>query len=203
MVKLNLAVLVSGRGTNLQAIIDAIEVGKLDAEITVVISDKPAAPALDRARQHGIPAIVVRPKEYANKQDYEAAVLKHLEAANAELIVLAGYMRLVGPTLLAAYKYRIMNIHPALLPAFPGLDAQQQALDYGVKVTGCTVHFVDDGMDTGPIILQAAVPVIDSDTVETLAARILELEHQLYPRAIALYAAGRLNIAGRRVMISE
>ncbi|HEY3316351.1 MAG TPA: phosphoribosylglycinamide formyltransferase [Bacillota bacterium] len=196
-----LGVLASGRGTNLQAIIDAVKAGRLDARLAVVISDKPGAAAIERARRHGAPAVVVDRRAYGGRAEHERAVVETLRAHHVDLVCLAGYMRIVGPTLLDAFGGRVMNIHPALLPAFPGVDAQKQALEHGVKVTGCTVHFVDKGMDSGPIILQRAVPVLEGDDVETLAARILEQEHQAYPEAIRLYAAGRLEVIGRRVRI--
>lgn len=203
MGKLRLGVLASGRGSNLQAIMDAVSEGRLAAEVAVVISDKKDAMALERARSRGIPAVHIDPAGFASKEDYEAAVVDTLKQYGVELVCLAGYMRLVGKTMLQAFPNRIMNIHPALLPAFPGLNAQKQAVDYGVRYSGCTVHFVDEGVDTGPIILQAVVPVLPDDTPETLAARILEQEHRIYPEAIALYAAGRLEIRGRKVYIRE
>jgi len=201
MSNLRLGVLASGRGSNLQAIMDAITAGRLPAEVAVVISDNPRAHALERARGAGIPALAVEPARFHDKREYEQAVVDALREHRVELVCLAGYMRLVGETMLAAYPDRIMNIHPALLPAFPGLHAQRQAWEYGVRYSGCTVHFVDAGMDTGPIILQAVVPVLPEDTADTLAGRILEQEHRIYPEAVALYAAGRLEIRGRRVFI--
>lgn len=197
----NIAVLVSGRGSNLQAIIDSIENGYLKAQITVVISDVENAYALERARKHGIKAVFVNPKKFASKELYEKEVLGILKTYGAELILLAGYMKIVGETLLMAYRSRILNIHPALLPAFPGLHAQKQAFDHGVKVAGCSVHFVDESLDGGPIILQRCVEVKEDDTVETLADRILEQEHKIYPEAVKLFVENRLRIEGRKVRI--
>jgi len=197
---LKLGVLVSGRGSNLQAIIDAIEGKKLTAAIRVVISDVADAYALERARRHGIPTAVFHSKEYASREEFDRAVVQCLRDHQVELICLAGFMRILSPYFIQEYKNRIINIHPALLPAFPGLHVQRRALEHGVKFSGCTVHFVDEGMDTGPIIIQAAVPVLDGDDEETLAARILRFEHQIYPRAVQLIAEGRLQIEGRRVL---
>ncbi len=197
----NIAVLVSGRGSNLQAIIDSIENGYLKARISVVISDVGNAYALLRAKKHGTEAVFVDPDAFSSRENYEKEVLKTLEKHNAELILLAGYMRILGKTLLRAYKNRILNIHPALLPAFPGLHAQKQAFEYGVKMTGCTVHFVDETLDGGPIILQRCVEVGEDDTDETLADRILEQEHKIYPEAVKLFVENRLSIEGRKVKI--
>lgn len=203
--KLRIGVLASGRGSNLQAIIDAKEAGMLRAEIAVVLSNKQDAQALERARQHDIIDVFLDPKPFAGQPDsrqaYDRQVLEILRKHDVELVALAGYMRIVTPVLLAAYPYRMMNIHPSLLPAFPGLDAQRQTLDWGAKVSGCTVHFVTEGVDEGPIILQATVPVQEDDTPETLSLRILAEEHRIYPRALQLYADGRLRIEGRRVRI--
>lgn len=201
MGKLRLGVLASGRGSNLQSIMDAAAAGKINAEVAVVISDKENAFALERARQAGIPAEYVNPGGFASKEAYEGAIVDLLKGHGAGLVCLAGYMRLVGGVLLEAFPDRIMNIHPALLPAFPGLHGQEQAWAYGVKFSGCTVHFVDAGMDTGPIILQAVVPVLDDDTADSLAARILEQEHRIYPEAVGLFAGGRLKITGRKVSV--
>lgn len=201
--KIRLGVLVSGQGSNLQAIIDAGEAGAIDAIVTIVISDAAEAYALERARRHGIDAAFVDPRVYSTREGFDAAVVDLLRKYEIELVCLAGFMRLLGPHVIGEYRYRIMNIHPALLPAFAGLHAQRQALRYGAKVSGCTVHFVDEGVDTGPIIIQAVVPVLNEDTEETLSARILTYEHQIYPRAIQLFAAGRLEIRGRRVLCHE
>lgn len=198
-----LGVLVSGRGSNLQAILDAILAGRLRAKIGVVISDNPQAQALKRVAGMDIATAVIERKRFAAKSDFEKAVAAELSLHHVELVVLAGYMRILGSDFISRFPGRIMNIHPALLPSFPGLDAQAQAIDYGVRVSGCTVHFVDEGVDSGPIILQEAVPVEAGDDSHTLAERILHVEHRLYPRAIGLYAEGRLKIAGRKVVISE
>jgi len=198
---LKIGVLVSGRGSNLQAIIDAIEAKKINASIAVVISNVHGVMALDRAKKHGIKAVVVDGKEFQNKSDYEKEVIRILDSEKVGLICLAGYMRLLSPEFVHHFRGKIMNIHPALLPAFPGLHVQKKALEYGVKFSGCTVHFVDDGCDTGPIILQAVVPVLDEDTEDTLSARILEQEHRIYPEAVRLFSENKLRIEGRRVKI--
>ena len=198
MRRLRMAVLVSGRGSNLQAIIDGIEAGKINGEIVAVISDKKRAYALKRAEGAGIQTIVI---EEDSREAFQRALLDCLSAVDPDLILLAGFMRLLSPAIIQSFPGRIMNIHPSLLPSFPGVQAQRQALEYGVKVTGCTVHFVDEGMDTGPIILQEAVPVLEEDDVDSLSARILDVEHRTYVKAIQLFAQGRLEIEGRRVRI--
>ncbi len=198
---LKLAILASGRGSNFLAICQAIRENRLDAEVCGVISDQRGAGVLDKAKELGIPAILIEPAKYADKARYEKAIVDHLQAWQVDLVVLAGYMRLVGPVMLEAYHLKILNIHPALLPAFAGLHAQRQALEYGVKVSGCTVHLVDEGMDTGPIILQAAVPVFADDDEDSLAARILVQEHQAYCQALQLLAEGRIYVEGRVVHI--
>ncbi|HUI46119.1 MAG TPA: phosphoribosylglycinamide formyltransferase [Nitrospirota bacterium] len=204
MKKVKLGVLVSGRGSNLQAIIDNIENGTLSAELAVVISDQADAYALERARKHGFAAVHVSAKGFKNKrEEYDALLVKELQERDVELVCLAGFMRIITPTLIRAFSNRILNIHPALLPAFPGLHVQKAALEHGVKFSGCTVHFVDDGMDTGPIIIQAVVPIMDNDTEDSLTDRILRQEHKIYSRAIQLYADGRLTIRGRRVSVSN
>ena len=200
---MKIGVLASGRGSNLQAIIDACESGKISAEVKAVISDRKEAYALKRAEMHKIPHYFVDIKKFKSKAHYEEEVLRLLKKHGVQLVCLAGYMRLVGEVLLKAYPMSIINIHPSLLPAFPGLNAQKQAIEYGVKVSGCTVHFVDQGMDTGPIILQSAVQVFENDTEETLAKRILEQEHVIYLKAIELFSKGKLKIEGRRVKILE
>ncbi len=197
----NIAVLVSGRGSNLQAIIDSIGSGYLKARISVVISDVGNAYALLRAKKHGINAVFINPENFESKESYEKEILKVLKKHDVELLLLAGYMRILGKTLLQAYKNCIVNIHPALLPAFTGLHAQKQAFDHGVKVAGCTVHFVDETLDGGPIILQRCVEVKENDTPETLADRILEQEHKIYPEAVKLFVENRLRIEGRKVKI--
>lgn len=201
MRKTILGVLVSGRGSNLQAILDAINADRLTAKIGVVICDNPEANALRKVAGTGIPTAVIERRNFAAKQEFEEAVIAQLDLHHVELVVLAGFMRILSPRFINRFPARIMNIHPALLPAFPGLDAQKQAIEYGVKVSGATVHFVDEGMDSGPIILQEAVPVETEDTVATLSERILHLEHRLYVRAIRLYCEGRINIDGRAVKI--
>jgi phosphoribosylglycinamide formyltransferase-1 len=203
MNKTVIGVLASGRGSNLQAIIDAIQAGRLDTKIGVVISDNPEANVLKRMAGADIQALCIDRKLFASRQQFEAAVAEELTIHHVELVVLAGFMRILSQSFIDRFAGRIINIHPSLLPAFPGEDAQQQALEYGVKVTGCTVHFVDAGMDTGPIILQEAVPVLEDDTAETLSERILHAEHILYPRALALYCEGRLKFNGRRVRIID
>jgi len=201
--KIRIGVLVSGRGSNLQAIIDNIENGALSADIAVVISDQPDAYALERARKHNIPGVPVSAKGYKGKRDeYDALLVKELKKHNVELVVLAGFMRIITPTLLKAFPNRVMNIHPALLPSFPGLHVQKAAIEHGVKFSGCTVHFVDEGMDTGPIIIQAVVPILDNDTEDSLSARILKQEHKIYSRAIQLYAEGKLKVEGRHVIVT-
>jgi phosphoribosylglycinamide formyltransferase-1 len=203
MKKIKLGILVSGRGSNLQAIINNIEKGLIPAEIAVVISDQLEAYSLERARKHNIPVVPLSAKGYKDKrEEYDGLLVKELRKRNVDLVCLAGFMRIITPVLIKAYANRIMNIHPALLPAFPGLHVQKAALEHGAKFSGCTVHFVDEGMDTGPIIIQAAVPVLDSDTEDTLSERILTQEHTIYSRAIQLFAEGKLTIKGRRVMIS-
>lgn len=206
MSKLRLGVLASGRGSNLQAIISAIEAGSLQARIAVVLSNKKDAVALERARTHHLTEVFLDAKPFAGQPDsrqaYDRAVLEVLRKHDVELVILAGYMKIVTAVLIEAYPNRIMNIHPSLLPSFPGLEVQQKALDWGVKVAGCTVHFVTEGVDEGPIIIQAAVPVAEGDTADTLASRILEQEHRIYPQAIQLYAEGRLQVEGRKVRIA-
>jgi phosphoribosylglycinamide formyltransferase-1 len=199
--RLRLGCLASGGGSNLQTIIDRCRDGSLPAEISVVISNKPDSGALQRARRAGIPALCIDHRNYPSREDFDRAVVAALIEAGVELIVLAGFMRLISDVFLDAFPGRIMNIHPALLPAFPGLHVQRKALEYGARVTGCTVHFVDGGVDTGPIVIQAVVPILDDDTEESLSERILEQEHRIYPRAIELFAQGRLRIDGRRVRI--
>jgi phosphoribosylglycinamide formyltransferase-1 len=205
--KLRVGVLASGRGSNLQAIIDAVDAGTLEVEIAVVLSNKRDAQALERARRHGLTDVFLDPKPYAGQADgreaFDRAVLEVLKKYDVELVLLAGYMRIVTPVLIGAYPNRLMNIHPSLLPSFPGLAGQQKALEWGVKVAGCTVHFVTEAVDEGPIIIQSAVPVLETDSVETLSARILAEEHKIYPRSVQLYAEGRLRVEGRRVRVER
>ena len=202
-IKLKIGILVSGNGSNLQSIIDRCEDNSLSAEISCVISNNADAYALDRAQKHGITALHLNHRLFNGRESYDAALVAALRENDVGLVVLAGFMRIITPVLLEAFPSSVMNIHPALLPSFPGLHAQQQALDYGVKVAGCTVHFVDAGTDTGPIIIQAAVPVREGDTEETLSARIQKEEHRIYPEAISLFAQGRLTVKGRKVHISH
>jgi len=189
---ITLGVLASGSGTNLQAVLDAIAAGKLDARVAVVVSNVQDAGALDRARSAGVPTVVVDHKKHPDRRSFDAAVVDVLRAHGVEWVVLAGFMRLLTEVLLDAFPMRVVNIHPALLPAFPGVHAQRQALDYGVRVTGCTVHLVDRGTDTGPIVAQAVVPVRDGDDEETLRLRILRREHELLPRVLQWIAEGRI-----------
>ncbi len=199
---INIGVLVSGRGSNLQSIIDNIEDGSIpDSVIKVVVSDVEGAYALERAKKHGIDAVVVLPGNFVDKSAYEAHLLSVLKVYDLDLVLLAGYMRIIGRGIIFSYRNRIMNIHPALLPAFKGLHAQRQAFEYGVKVAGCTVHFVDEGMDTGPIIIQRCVEVLEDDDEDSLAARILEKEHIIFPEAVRLFVQNRLKVEGRRVYI--
>ncbi len=198
-----LGVLCSGRGTDLQSIIDAVNAGQIDAKIGVVITDKPGVMALERAENAGIKNICINRKEFADRQSFEEKLTEALKAEGVTLVVLAGFMRILSPYFVHEFSGRIMNIHPALLPSFTGAHAHRDVLAYGVKVSGCTVHFVDEGMDSGPIILQAAVPVLQDDTEDTLGARVLEQEHILYPKAIQLYVEGRLRVDGRHVTILD
>lgn len=201
---INIAVFISGRGSNFLALLKNIEKGVLkNCRIAVVFSNNPNAKGLEYAAEAGIKTIVIPSKNRSDRVEYDKEIINALSEYNIDLICLAGYMRIVTEELVEAYKNKIINIHPALLPSFPGLHAQKQALDYGVKVSGCTVHFVDGGMDTGPIILQKTVPVYDNDTEDTLSARILEQEHTAYSEAVALYAAGRLKVSGRKVEILD
>lgn len=197
---LPIVVLLSGSGSNLQAIIDAAQ-GDLPVDIRAVISNRADAYGLERARNAGIPARVLSHQEYADRESYDEALMALIDSYQPQLVVLAGFMRIITSVLLDAFPARIINIHPALLPAFPGLHVQQQALDYGARFSGCTVHFVDGGVDTGPIIIQAVVPIHADDTAEALAARILQQEHLIYPRAIELIATGRVRIEGRAVVL--
>jgi phosphoribosylglycinamide formyltransferase-1 len=192
-------VLISGRGSNLQAIIDSIATGRLEARLAVVVSNRADAPGLARARSAGIETVHIEPADHKTRDDYDRAVAAELASRDVGLVCLAGFMRLVGPSLLAAFENRILNIHPSLLPAFPGLSAQRQALEYGVRITGATVHLVTSVLDGGPIVLQAAVPVLDDDTVATLSSRILVEEHRIYPEGIQQILDGRWSLQGRRL----
>jgi phosphoribosylglycinamide formyltransferase-1 len=195
-----IAVLVSGSGSNLQAIIDASERGEIPCRVGVVLSNKADAYGLVRARNHGIPTDVVDHRAFESREAFDARLVEVIRASGAELVCLAGFMRVVTPVFLRAFPHRILNIHPALLPSFPGTHGARQALRYGVRFSGCTVHFLDEGVDTGPVIVQAVVPVYEDDTEETLAARILTEEHRIYPMAIRLFFEGRLELSGRRVI---
>jgi len=199
---LTLGILASGRGSNFQAIIDSIESGYLKAKIVVLITDNPNAYAIERAKKHNLESLVLKPKDFPTKDAYYSHIVKELKAREAGLVILAGFMRVVGRELIREFPNRIMNIHPALLPSFPGLHGQKQAVDYGVKISGCTVHFVDEGVDTGPIIVQSAVPVYEDDTEESLSERILKQEHKIFPMAIKLFSEGRIAVEGRKVIIN-
>ena len=200
--RLRVGVLASGRGSNLQALLDASARPDYPAEVVLVISDRERAAALDRARAAGVEALFVNPKDFGDRESFDLALVRELTARCVGLVCNAGYMRILSPAYCRAFAGRAMNIHPSLLPAFPGLHAQRQALEHGAKLAGVTVHFVDDGpVDTGPIILQASVPVQPDDTEESLSARILVEEHRLYPEAVRLFAEGRLEVVGRRVII--
>jgi phosphoribosylglycinamide formyltransferase 1 len=199
--RLRLGMLVSGRGSNLQSILDATARDSFPARVEVVVSDRKEAFALERAARAGVTGVFVDPKDFPDRTAFDAEVARILDEHRVGLVCLAGFMRILGPAFVRAFAGRLMNIHPALLPAFPGLHAQRQALEYGVKVAGVTVHFVDEGVDTGPIIAQAYVPVLDGDTEDSLSARILLEEHRLYPEAVRLFALGRLRIEGRRVRV--
>jgi phosphoribosylglycinamide formyltransferase-1 len=194
-------VLLSGRGSNFRAIHDGIKVGRIDAEIALVFSNKDDAPGLAAAREGGLPTLSLNPKLYPDKAEYDRAIIREAETRGIDLICLAGYMKVLTPGFCEAFKNRILNIHPALLPAFPGLHVQRQAIDWGVRFSGCTVHFVAADVDMGPIVLQAAVPVLPDDTEDTLAARILVEEHKIFPEAVRLFFEGRLEVRGRRVFI--
>jgi phosphoribosylglycinamide formyltransferase-1 len=195
-----LGILISGRGSNFEAIADHIAAGDLDAEIAVVISNRSEAPGLEAARRRGLPAVAI-PSKGLDREVYDRMVMEELRRRGVELVCLAGFMRLLSATFVRAFPNRILNIHPSLLPAFPGLDAQHQALEHGVRVTGCTVHFVDECLDAGPILIQAPVPVLDADTVETLSARILKEEHRIYSEALRIAIGGAYRIEGRRVIL--
>lgn len=187
---LRLAVLASGRGSNLQALVDASESNGMDGKVALLLTDNPDAYALTRAKKHGIPFRVIERKNFSSRQAFDSAFADAVEESGVDIVALAGFMRIISPSFLYRFPGKVINIHPSLLPAFPGLDAQKQALEYGVKITGCTVHFVDEGVDTGPIIIQSAVPVLPEDTVDMLSARILEQEHIIYPKAVTMIARG-------------
>ena len=199
---MQIGILISGRGSNFEAIANSIAQRRLDAEIAIVISNRASAPGLEIARARGIPMRVI-PSQGLEREAYDKLLIEELRTHEVELVCLAGFMRLLSATFVRAFPNRVLNIHPSLLPAFPGLDAQRQALDHGVKITGCTVHFVDEFLDSGPIVIQSAVPVLDEDTVETLSARILTQEHLIYSKAIRCIVDGRIAIEGRQVKIAE
>ena len=201
--RLRVGVLASGRGSNFRALAEEAAANRIPASVVVLVSDRATAPALAVAREHGIEALVVDPKQHPSREAHEKAVIGVLEERRVGLVCLAGYMRLLSAGFVAHFAGRLLNIHPSLLPAFPGLHPHRQALAHGVRVSGATVHFVDEGVDTGPVVLQAAVPVEPGDTEESLAARILVEEHRIYPEAVRLFAEGRLEIRGRRVDIRE
>jgi len=200
---LKLGVLISGSGSNLQSIIDHIEKGSINAVIKIVISNNPDAYGLIRAKKHGLPVLIFKHENFKTREDFDLELIQAFKNSNVELVVLAGFMRILTSAFLREFPKRIINIHPALLPAFPGTHVQKKALEYGGKFAGCTVHFVDEGVDTGPIIIQSVLPVQDDDTEETLAARILKEEHRIYPQAIQFYADGKIEIDGRRVKIKS
>jgi len=200
--EINIGVLVSGSGTNLQSIMDACASGEINGRVVCVISNRADAFALERARKAGIPAVHLDHKKYDGRRLYDEALVQTLKSHQVDLVAMAGFMRIITEVLLEAFPTAVMNIHPSLLPAFPGLHPQRQALEYGAKIAGCTVHFVDLGTDTGPIIAQAAVPVLPGDTEDTLSARILKEEHRIYPEALRLFAEGRLTVEGRVVVVT-
>jgi phosphoribosylglycinamide formyltransferase-1 len=199
----HVAVFLSGRGSNFMAIREAVRRGDINADISLVFSNKEDAPGLVKAREWGLETLFLNPKLFASRDEYDRAVIRELEQRQTDLVCLAGYMKVLTPELCDAFKHRIVNIHPALLPSFPGLHVQQKAIDWGVRFSGCTVHFVAAEVDMGPIILQAVVPVLQDDTEETLAARILVEEHRIYPESVRLYFEGRVEVRGRCVFILE
>lgn len=199
---LPIGVLISGSGSNLQSLIDKIDEGVLDAEIRLVISNKSEAYGLERAAKAGIPTIVLKHGDYSSREDFDSEMVRSLKDAGVEAVVMAGFMRIITSVLLNAFPCKVINIHPALLPAFPGVDAQTQAHEYGVKIAGCSVHFVDEEMDSGPIILQAAVPVDGADSRDMLQKKILEMEHRIYPQAVQWLAEGRIHVDGRSAVVA-
>ena len=199
---MKIGMMASGRGSNFQSIIDNVESGYIKAEIAVLITDNPDAYALERAAKHRIESLVISPKEFPDRNAYYGSIAGEFERRNVGLVVLAGFMRVVGKSLIDMFRNRIINIHPALLPSFPGLNGQKQAMDYGVRISGCTVHFVDEGVDTGPVIIQAAVPVYADDSEESLSERILKQEHTILPLAIKHFVDGTVKVEGRKVIVS-
>ena len=203
MTKKRICVLLSGRGSNFEALADSVAAGRIpNAEIAIVISNREGAPGIDKARARGIPAQII-PSKGLEREPYDRLVIAALEEKKVDLVCLAGYLRLLSPAFVAAYRGRILNIHPSLLPAFPGLESQRQALEHGAKFSGCTVHFVDENLDAGPIILQAAVPILDDDTPETLSGRVLKEEHRIYTEAVRIVLEGRYRMDGRRVLLTN
>ncbi len=200
MAKGKIGILISGRGSNMVSLIEASKAGKMNADVVLVISNEKDAPGLDKARSFGVEAIVIDHRESATREEHDKKMADELKKRGVELVCLAGYMRILSASFVREFPERIMNIHPALLPAFPGLDVQQKAIDWGVKFSGCTVHFVDEKVDHGPIVIQAVVPVLDDDTAQTLSARILKEEHRIYPEAVRLFFEHKLKVSGRRVL---
>lgn len=198
--KVPLGILISGRGSNMVALVEAARDGRLSADIRIVVSNRPDAPGLQKAQELGVPTLALDHRAFPSREAFDQALADELEARGVVFVALAGFMRVLTPVFLRRFPNRVLNIHPALLPSFPGVHAQRQALEYGVKITGCTVHFVDEGVDTGPIVAQVAVPVLDDDTEETLSARILEQEHRVYPMALEAVITGQVRIEGRRVL---
>ena len=196
-----IAVLASGRGSNFQAILDALSKGRIDGRVVALFTDNKDAYAIERAKAAGVPVIILNYKDYSSKEEYEKELLAAMKVSGADLFVCAGYMRIIGTEIAREFAGKMINIHPALLPAFSGLHGQRQAVEYGVKIAGCTVHFVDEGLDSGPIILQRAVPVLDDDDEDSLSERILEQEHIAFPEAVSLFCADRLEVSGRHVKI--
>ncbi|MBN2515049.1 MAG: phosphoribosylglycinamide formyltransferase [Deltaproteobacteria bacterium] len=199
----DIGILVSGSGSNFQSIIDQIEQGNLDASIKVVVSNNPDAYALERAKKHNIPAVVIDHNNFNDRNEFDQEMIDVLNSYSVELVIMAGFMRILTPLFIKAFPMRIMNIHPAILPSFQGIHAQERAFDYGVKFSGCSVHFADEGVDTGPVIIQSVVPVYNDDTAETLQQRILREEHRIFPQAIQFYAEGKLEIIGRKVIVKD
>ncbi|OGF58725.1 MAG: phosphoribosylglycinamide formyltransferase [Candidatus Fischerbacteria bacterium RBG_13_37_8] len=199
----NIGILISGRGTNMENIIKACEKDSIPGKVAIVISDNPSAAGIEIAQLHAVPTKIIERKSFSSKEEFESEIIKCLNEHQANLVCLAGFMRILSPVFIRAFSSKIINIHPALLPSFPGLHAQKQALDYGVKIAGATVHFVDEGVDTGPIIIQQIVTIDENDTEESLSQKILEKEHQIYPEAIRLFFEGKLAIEGRKVKISK
>ncbi len=203
MNKINIGVIVSGSGSNFQSIIDQTENGNLDAVIKVVICNNPDAYALERAKKHNIPSVIIDHKDFKDRNEFDEKMIKVLKSYSVELVIMAGFMRVLTPLFIKAFHMRIMNIHPAILPSFQGIHAQERAFDYGVKFSGCSVHFADEGVDTGPVIIQSVVPVYDDDTADTLQERILKEEHRIFPQAIQFYAEGKLEVVGRKVRVKN